>query len=101
MIKSEQQTLRLVSEYRITREFGGPEEGGWWWDRREFVRVTSRNLTEDQARAECKRRNKEEQDACRECAVHDRFSVLGGADTRWIMEESARQFERVEVPHYE
>lgn len=27
-----------VNVYRLDREFGGPEEGGWWYDTREVVR---------------------------------------------------------------
>jgi hypothetical protein len=27
--------MRFVNAYAVTRHFGGPEEGGWWFDRHE------------------------------------------------------------------
>lgn len=27
----------FVTVYHITRQYGGPEEGGWWWNRTEAV----------------------------------------------------------------
>lgn len=37
--------------YMVTREFGGPEEGGWWWDRRELLRTfPPRHITSDRDR---------------------------------------------------
>jgi hypothetical protein len=29
----------LLSAYRVTREYGGPEEGGWYYDFWEFLHV--------------------------------------------------------------
>jgi len=29
----------LIVVLGITRPYGGPEEGGWWWDRREILEV--------------------------------------------------------------
>jgi hypothetical protein len=26
-----------LTAYIVTREYGGPEEGGWWWDRYEAL----------------------------------------------------------------
>ena len=28
-----------ISEYSVSRHYGGPEEGGWWYDWCDFVRV--------------------------------------------------------------
>jgi len=22
----------IITRYEVSREYGGPEEGGWWWD---------------------------------------------------------------------
>lgn len=29
--------MRFVNAYHVTREYGGPEEGGWWYDSREVL----------------------------------------------------------------
>lgn len=29
----EEEVARYVTVYVITRHYGGPEEGGWWWNR--------------------------------------------------------------------
>jgi len=29
----------LVSQYELTRHYGGPEEGGWYYDRHQFIRL--------------------------------------------------------------
>ena len=30
-----QQRLMYVNAYEVTRHYGGPEEGGWWYNRGE------------------------------------------------------------------
>ena len=27
----------FINVYRVNRDYGGPEEGGWWYDTGEFV----------------------------------------------------------------
>lgn len=34
----ENETVYFVNEYQTDRKFGGPEEGGWWYDTGRFVR---------------------------------------------------------------
>jgi hypothetical protein len=49
--------------YRVDRCYGGPEEGGWWWDRAVLVReadgieipLPEIVKTRDEARAACER----------------------------------------------
>ncbi|MXX33247.1 MAG: hypothetical protein F4107_10845 [Gemmatimonadetes bacterium] len=32
------ETVWFVNEYETDRQYGGPEEGGWWYDTGRFVR---------------------------------------------------------------
>lgn len=65
--------MYFVSVYDVTRNFGGPEEGGWWYDSGVLVSVVGCLTKEDADRVydtlinEFPRTNK-------------RYSVLGGED---------------------
>ena len=39
----------VVAAYDVDRVFGGPEEGGWWYDAGELVRVLRTFRNEDRA----------------------------------------------------
>lgn len=89
-----------VNVYDITRCFGGPEEGGWWYDAGECIqihRVAGRNEAEcsnmahalrDRLRADFPKTDK-------------RYSVLGGDDYDiFIEDEPGRDFPQY-TPRYE
>ena len=42
-----------VNEYRTNREYGGPEEGGWWYDTGGFVETHAMFTKLDEASAFC------------------------------------------------
>ena len=65
-----------VAVLHVSRCFGGPEEGGWWYDHTD-VEVVSRGLTSRQARRLQRRLKREE---AKHRPRYDRFSVLGGTD---------------------
>ncbi len=46
-----------VAFYEIDRAYGGPEEGGWWFDTGQFVRVSKAFKSEDAAYRYCRRAN--------------------------------------------
>ena len=48
----------LVAVYLEDRAFGGPEEGGWWYDTGELVRVTKSFASKDRARQYASRLNR-------------------------------------------
>jgi hypothetical protein len=87
--------LKWVNAYTITREYGGPEEGGWWYNAyncEESHLVFRWNLekTLDKVRKEW--------DSVKD---GDIYSVLGGTDT-WIGEEKHRAESETTVrPRYE
>jgi len=39
----------FVSHYKATRHYGGPEEGGWWYDRYEFVKAETNDIPKELA----------------------------------------------------
>lgn len=47
----------VVAVYLADRAYGGPEEGGWWFDTGELVRAVRRFKSEERAIAYCRRLN--------------------------------------------
>jgi hypothetical protein len=47
----------IVAVYFCDRYYGGPEEGGWWYDAGKLVRVIKATRSEDKAYAYCRRLN--------------------------------------------
>lgn len=50
-------TVYIVAVYLIDRAYGGPEEGGWWYETGELVRVIRTFKNEDRAVAHATRMN--------------------------------------------
>jgi hypothetical protein len=88
--------MPLVSEYAVDRLYGGPEEGGWWYDSPEFVRVVHRHSSEERAIAQAVLLNERVADRTR-----DRFCVNGGPDTCFLVEEVEGEHALTERPRYE
>jgi len=47
----------VLAIYAIDRAYGGPEEGGWWYDTGELVRVIATTKSETRAHAAAERVN--------------------------------------------
>lgn len=47
----------VVAVYDVNRCFGGPEEGGWWYDSGELVRAVRLDRNEERAYAFARRLN--------------------------------------------
>jgi hypothetical protein len=47
----------LVAFYEIDRQYGGPEEGGWWYDSGELVRLHSLEGNKEEAYRKSRRLN--------------------------------------------
>lgn len=84
-----------VNVYAVTRHFGGPEEGGWWYDVGELVEDVETTLEEAEAvKAELAQKHADVQDG-------DRHSACGGTDLQVeISEEPGRNWPE-HTPHYE
>jgi hypothetical protein len=82
---TEDQGQRFVTQYSVTRNYGGAEEGGWWYDDYTFMETVV-VLPEPEAFEAARRSNADEKDARADAGQPDRYSVLGGADFVWIAE---------------
>lgn len=94
----------FVSEYSTMRFYGGPEEGGWYYDVRKFERVIRKEDEHDAAFACARRWNKKaKEDRVADGRPQGRFSVAGGADLTYLAEEVAGSGDTTKdpVPHYE
>jgi hypothetical protein len=112
---------RYVGVYLVTREYGGPEEGGWWYD--EFQHVASYKLWRPIRPVLVSSHWKGHTRSYEHCptdqqyrfrdSVEERFnhmtylpggslgSVLGGEEVRTFFEESAGEHQSQGRPHYE
>ena len=87
----------VITLYMTTREYGGPEEGGWWynWDHHHMSIPTIFNTNNINMTA------KMLIDACGHEIRGDIYSVLGGTEG-WIrIEKTAGSAKSTEVPRYE
>lgn len=90
----------IVSEYTVDRCYGGPEEGGWWYDWSDFVRVVGVFATREDAET-FQATLREAQDAeDRESGHRSRYSVIGQPDTCYFIETVPGQWQDTERPHY-
>ncbi len=85
--------IRFVTAYEVTRHFGGPEEGGWWYDWYEPIDTVP---TSDPASMVEVFKTKYE-----DRVQGDRFSVLGGVAVSVIIEDQPAESRSTEKPHYE
>lgn len=87
---------RWVSAYAVTRHWGGPEEGGWWWDK--FTRVaTSRRIKTRRVFETIARMEK----AWAHIREGDISSVLGGTDLVVMPEQQPGEWTTRRRPRYE
>lgn len=92
--------ILYVNVYDITRCFGGPEEGGWWYDAGECIeihRVAATSKEECVAIAAALRTDLSAEFP----RTAKRYSVLGGEDYDiFIQDDPGSDFPEVR-PHYE
>lgn len=90
----------LLSQYRVTREYGGPEEGGWWYDRYTFERVHLRGSPKRHQKPKSREASFYTK-AGKEVTV-GRCSVLGDeGDVVFLWEKRAGERATKYRPHYE
>lgn len=93
-----------VTRYRVTREFGGPEEGGWWYDWYEVDNlVPSIIVPRDEGIAHMVANDLTEGETNdkKERGERNRFSMAGSPDYIWRVETEVGEHEKDERPHYE
>lgn len=84
-----------VNAYMVTRHYGGPEEGGWWYNMSECVETrTATPLTAEQVHREMEEKWKKED-------WGDIYSVLGGVQHEVYVQREPKETEDLDRPHYE
>ena len=89
--------IMYISVYTITRHYGGPEEGGWWYNLshlRETLPFAYSKTSEDLLRKHLTEKWEDEHGG-------DIYSVLGGSEMEILVEVSPGKHQDTEVPHYE
>ena len=85
---------KFVTAYEVTRHFGGPEEGGWWynWDKPvDTVPCEAQHAEEVRFEMESKHRHREQGDI---------YSVLGGTAVYIAIEDEPGASATTKRPHY-
>jgi hypothetical protein len=92
-----------VVQYGVTRHFGGPEEGGWYYDWHELaLPVATVETSRQDAKTMCRAMNAlAQRDREREGRHQGRNSVLGGEDIVYVVETTVGSNATTERPHYE
>lgn len=90
-----------VSEYSVTRHYGGPEEGGWWYSWYVHEKVHDERATEDDAVAKCLEMADEHAKGLPK-GWRDQGSVRpSGPDVVFMPERKIGEWATKEAPHYE
>jgi len=87
----------FISKYEVSRHYGGPEEGGWWYDRHVLVHTIASGLTEDAAFTRVRSMNEKAREE-RDHGGMGRFSVLGGEDVVFYAEDVVGEMDDSDEP---
>lgn len=85
--------MKFVTAYEVTRHYGGPEEGGWWYNWYTVI-DTIGPTNEPAAMVEWF------QNRYSDHATGDIYSVLGGVTVSVIIEDEPAENKSTERPHY-
>ena len=91
-----------VAVYEVDRAYGGPEEGGWWFDCGDLVRVAKRFRSEDDAWNYCNRLNEKLYSRMEHYGIRSSSSMAysGGEYRAKVYESAAPESFPVERPYY-
>jgi hypothetical protein len=93
--------MPYVSEYHVSRHYGGPEEGGWWYDWDSYQRTICLASSPGDAQMIARALNEESKREKRDSGEHDRFSAIGSDDVVYFTEDTPGEYQTKEHPHYE
>ena len=92
--KLDEDKIVFVTAYEVTRHYGGPEEGGWWYNWYELIEsvpIHRHDADEVAETLRAKYQNRVEGDI---------GSVLGGVAVQVAIEDEAGEVQSKERPHY-
>lgn len=84
-----------VAKLGIDRCYGGPEEGGWWYDWTHVQEIWTTGSRSAAKRLIESLRKEEDKYKPR----HDRFSVLGGTDISFVRARSLSEVQSHQTTH--
>ena len=92
-----------VAVYEVDRAYGGPEEGGWWYDCGDLVRVAKRFRSEDDAWDYCNRLNEKLYSRMEHYGIRSSSSAAysGGEYRAKVYESAAPESFPVERPYWD
>lgn len=93
-----------LNEYEVTREYGGPEEGGWWYTRYSPTgrsQILSPLCTEREAFEVREQVMLDVELDNRENNPRGIFSMAGSYDLTWLVETHEPRMQPATRPHYE
>lgn len=94
-VKADDNKKVYVNVYKITRHFGGHEEGGWYFNWYECLEsVPCKNKYSDEIADDLLKEYEHKKHG-------NIYSVLGGVDIEVIIEERMKESETRERPYYE
>ena len=85
--------IRFVTAYEVTRHYGGPEEGGWYYNWYDPIDTVPTSKPEEMVE-EFKTRYEDR-------VQGDIYSVNGGTAVSVIIEDEPAGMKSTEIPHYE
>lgn len=90
-----------ISEYFVTREYGGPEEGGWWYNNYNHKRVIAIADNTMAALHIVVALNEKARNDRQEDGLHELSSVTCDGVFEYEYEETPGENETTERPYYE
>lgn len=97
-------TNYIVAVYECNMEFGGPEEGGWWFDSGSLTRIMKVFKSEDLAYDYARKLNNKLKSRVTgpNFGRHDYSSVVSEGEYRaYVYDDHAPKYFPEERPHYE
>lgn len=88
--------MKFVNAYRVTLRYGGPEEGGWWYEC--FEPIASIPVQTDEGIDRTRALFKTELQWANEGDIN---SVLGGSELSILVEEEFARYKPTVKPRYE
>jgi hypothetical protein len=91
----------VLAIYEVDRAWGGPEEGGWWYDCGQLARIIAVIHDKERARTFCERADRLLQRLQRCKPSVDSAVYAGGRHTVIVFERVAPEFFPAQRPRYE
>lgn len=93
-----------LNEYEVSREYGGPEEGGWWYNLRIPTGTSYPMPYATTFEEACEAAHPLDADAWlanKRDNPRGIYSVIGGRDLEWNVEQHPPRQQPMTRPHYE